>query len=62
MPNFQDTVFIYEHLSPIFKYVLVCLKPIFAQCCITYRNQSPDLKSKTNDWFLHERPHWAEMG
>ena len=41
---------------------------ISAQCCISYRNQSFDLLrkviqllSKSNDWFLYEMQHLAEM-
>ena len=29
-------------------------KPISAHCCISYRNQSFDLQSKPNNWFLYE--------
>ena len=48
--------------------------PISAQCCISYRNQSfdlqcisyrnqsSDLHCKSNDCFLHEMQHWAELG
>ena len=60
MPYFRDTVFIYEHPSPI-PHMYQCVFNSF-QRCIPYRNHSPDLQSKTNDWFLHERPHWAGMG
>ena len=36
--------------------------PILAQRCISYGNQSFDLNCKSNDWFLYEMQHWAEMG
>ena len=29
----------------------LALKPISAQCCIPYRNQSLGLHNKSNDWF-----------
>ena len=35
---------------------------IIAQCCISYKNQSFDLHYNSNDWFLYEMQHWAEMG
>ena len=35
--------------------------PILAQRCISYGNQSFDLNCKSNDWFLYEMQHWAEM-
>ena len=34
----------------------------FKSCCISFRNQSFDLDSKSLDWFLYEMQHWAEMG
>ena len=63
MYNFQDTVFIYEYLcSQISTSVAFNLfQPNVAFYIETSRNQSSDLQSKTNDWFLHERLHWAEM-
>ena len=35
---------------------------ISLQYCISYRNQSFDLQSKSNDWFLYEMKHCAAMG
>ena len=29
---------------------------------MSYRNQSFDLQSKANDWFLYEIQNWAEIG
>ena len=34
---------------------------ISAHCCISYRNHSFDLASKSNDWFLYEMQHWATL-
>ena len=51
MSNFQDTFFIYEHLSPIYAYVLVCLELISVHCCIPYRNQSPDCRANQMSGF-----------
>ena len=35
--------------------------PISAQCCISYRNQSFDLFSKTNEWFPFEMQYYCLM-
>ena len=35
---------------------------ISLQYCISYRNQSFDLQSKSNDWFPYEIQNWAEVG
>ena len=37
-------------------------QPISVQCSISYRKQSFDLHSKSNNWFLYEMQHWAEVG
>ena len=37
-------------------------QPISSQYCVSYKNQSVVLFSKTNDWFLYEMQYWAEMG
>ena len=29
---------------------------------VSYRNHSFDFFSKSNDWFLYEMQHWAEIG
>ena len=34
----------------------------FSPRCISYRNQSFDLLCKSNDLFLYEMQHWADMG
>lgn len=31
------------------------------QCYFSYRNQSFDLLCKSNEWFLYEMQHWAEI-
>ena len=36
--------------------------PISAQFYISNRNQSFDVQCKSNDWFLYEMQHLAEMG
>ena len=35
--------------------------PVSVKYCISYRNQSFDLQSESNDWFLYGMQHWAEM-
>ena len=35
--------------------------PISIQCWIWYRNRSFELHCKSNDWFLNEMQHKAEM-
>ena len=35
---------------------------ILVHCCISCRNQSSDLQSKSNDWFLFEIQHLAKIG
>ena len=32
------------------------------QCYISYRYQLIDFQSRSNDWFLYKKHHWAEMG
>ena len=39
----------------------VVFKLIAAQYCISSRNQSFDLLCKSNEWFLYEMQHWAEI-
>ena len=43
-------------LVPVEQYVAIIVH------CVSYRNQSFVLQSKTNDWFLNERQSWTEMG
>ena len=31
------------------------------QCYVSYRNQSLDLQSKANEWFIYEMQDWAVM-
>ena len=57
VPSMLLRYYSYLHIL-IMKLVL----PSSAQCCIPYRNQSFDLHCKSNDWFLYEIEHWAEMG
>ena len=59
---YYDTVKKLADISSNICIVLKCPQPILAQCYITYRNQSFDLVSKSNDWFLCEMYHWVEMG
>ena len=33
----------------------------YFQRCVSYRNQSFDFHSKSNDWFLYEMQRWTEM-
>ena len=39
----------------------VTSKSISTKCSILYKNQSYDLRCKSNDWFLYKMQHWAEM-
>ena len=36
-------------------------KPISAQCCLSFKNQSFNLQGNSNDWFPYEMQHWVEM-
>ena len=47
----------YSHLTSM----NVVFKLIAAQYCISSRNQSFDLLCKSNEWFLYEMQHWAEI-
>ena len=35
---------------------------ILSHCCHSHRNQSFNLQNKSNDVFLYDMKHWAEMG
>ena len=60
--NGDDVFEFYEVIEWHFFPVICMDQPISAQCCISYRNQSFDLHSKSNDWCLYEMLHWADMG
>ena len=41
----------------------LCIDAItVAFSCISYRNQLFDFLCKSNDWFLYQMQHWAEIG
>ena len=61
-PIFLASAQRYRTYSDVTYMNFVDINPFSAQCCISYRNQSFDLKCKSNNWFLREMQHWAEMG
>ena len=46
----------------VMKELLTYVLDQFAQCCISYKNQSLVLFGKSIDWFLYVMQHWVEMG